>query len=62
MVHSSSWSDIVNDLKANIDQLNDRTRELYRLATNRQHRDRLSSKLNQLMTRPWESIENEDLG
>ena len=62
MVHPSSWSDIVNDVKANIGQLNDRTRELYRLATNRQLRDRLSSKLNQLMTRPRESIEYEDLG
>jgi len=27
MVHPSSWYDIVNDVKANIDQLNDRTRE-----------------------------------
>lgn len=59
LTHPSKWSEIINDVKANIDQLEQATRDLYSSATNKQLRDRMSTKLSSLMSKRQENIESE---
>ncbi|XP_060574848.1 uncharacterized protein LOC132732447 [Ruditapes philippinarum] len=61
LTHPSKWSEIINDVKANIDQLEQATRNLYSSATNKQLRDRMWTKLSSLMSKRQENIESEPI-
>ncbi|MES9879524.1 MAG: hypothetical protein ABW185_01430 [Sedimenticola sp.] len=61
VLHPSKWSDVVQDIKQNLDQLPKKARELYQTATDRQLRDRVSTKLGKLTSIPLASVEDADL-
>ena len=45
LANPEKWTDICEDIRANIGQLNEQTQQLYRTSSIKQLRDRLSSKL-----------------
>lgn len=61
IAHPTRWSDVIDDIKANSNHLNEPTRELYRRSTVRQLRDRLSAKLSNLMAKAPGSITNGEI-
>lgn len=56
--NQTKWTDIIDEIKQNIDQLSQKTKVLYRSAITKQWRDQLSNELNNLMAKRQEDIEN----
>ena len=42
--HPTCWTEIINDIKSNVHNLSEEARRLYENATNKQLRDRISTK------------------
>ncbi|XP_045183037.2 uncharacterized protein LOC123541546 [Mercenaria mercenaria] len=58
IAHPTSWADVIDDVKGNIDRLQASAHQLYATATNKQQRDRMSSKLSSLIAINQDSIQN----
>lgn len=57
--HPSSWGEIIDAIKDNINLLPEKTRDLYRTASTRKLRERLSTKLSKLLRTA--NVEDEDI-
>ena len=58
VAHPGKWTEMIADMKGNLHQMNDVTREYYGTASTRQLRDRISTKIHALMAKPRQDIVN----
>jgi hypothetical protein len=60
-LHPSSWANVITDIKANIEQLSNNHQLLYRTATSKQLKDRVSNKFGRLLHSNIDTIEDADI-
>ncbi|XP_053388878.1 uncharacterized protein LOC123554540 isoform X2 [Mercenaria mercenaria] len=61
LAHTTEWRDILKHVKQNIDQLPQATKKLYRTASAKQLRDRMTTQFEKLINQQAEKIEDKDI-
>ncbi|XP_053403849.1 uncharacterized protein LOC128558473 isoform X2 [Mercenaria mercenaria] len=61
LAHTTKWKDILKYVKQNIGQLPQAAKKLYRTASAKQLRDRMTTKLEKLIYQQAEKIEDKDI-
>jgi hypothetical protein len=61
LAHPSKWIDVIAEVKANQHVLDEHTRELYAHSSDKQLRERMSTKLHSLMSKNQNEFNNVDI-